>query len=470
VRIIEYTNKYLLVALGLSVTLVLLIPYLHYLTLGMILISGLILIKNVRATIFILLTALLTMAGEINPSLRIIVQIASILTLIGLVISEYGLNFSKYPALPKQLSLFFLVLFLIMLSSSILSGYFFLGLNQLVKTYVVFFVIYLFFLVLNSEKRIYTALWALLVSSHIIAISMIYAFIEGNYNLLTIFAISNLRVGGILSNINAASVFFAISIPILIGSYFLYHKKREKLFIAFSILLQFIGLILTGSRASFMVIVISMIFVLFFLKRKILVNIISTIIFLILIYLFVPIINESITTLLRLDEGLSQREYLWEITVEMIKDNFIFGIGPGTYGIKMINYFPVLLDSYKGSTIIELSKIAHGANISHNYYLNFFSDLGILGLLNSLILPFSFITIGFRAINKFRPISREYFIKSVVLTGIGIGMFIRGFFEGINIVSFGWITADLPFWLIFIYLIYLDNINNITMQKLNNDS
>jgi hypothetical protein len=40
------------------------------------------------------------------------------------------------------------------------------------------------------------------------------------------------------------------------------------------------------------------------------------------------------------------------------------------------------------------------------------------------------------------------------LSAIGAGLFIRGFFEGINLITFGWITMDLPFWLVFASLIY----------------
>ena len=47
----------------------------------------------------------------------------------------------------------------------------------------------------------------------------------------------------------------------------------------------------------------------------------------------------------------------------------------------------------------------------------------------------------------------KYFIISTAITGIGIGMFFRAFIEVTGILSYGYLTLDLPFWLVFIILI-----------------
>ena len=47
----------------------------------------------------------------------------------------------------------------------------------------------------------------------------------------------------------------------------------------------------------------------------------------------------------------------------------------------------------------------------------------------------------------------EFYILSVVITGIGIGLFFRSFLEITGYLTYGYITTDLPFWLIFGILI-----------------
>ena len=56
---------------------------------------------------------------------------------------------------------------------------------------------------------------------------------------------------------------------------------------------------------------------------------------------------------------------------------------------------------------------------------------------------------------KFKGLSNEYYWLTVGITAAGIGLFIRGFFEWGNLISYGTLGTDLPFWLIFIILIYL---------------
>jgi hypothetical protein len=56
--------------------------------------------------------------------------------------------------------------------------------------------------------------------------------------------------------------------------------------------------------------------------------------------------------------------------------------------------------------------------------------------------------------------SVEYYIV-LGITGVGVFMFIRGLFEPQNILSYGGISFDLPFWLLisiisFYYMKYID--------------
>ena len=47
-----------------------------------------------------------------------------------------------------------------------------------------------------------------------------------------------------------------------------------------------------------------------------------------------------------------------------------------------------------------------------------------------------------------------YFIILGIIA-VGIALFIRGLFEAIGLIYYGYITADLPFWILFSILIFI---------------
>jgi ABC-type thiamin/hydroxymethylpyrimidine transport system permease subunit len=51
--------------------------------------------------------------------------------------------------------------------------------------------------------------------------------------------------------------------------------------------------------------------------------------------------------------------------------------------------------------------------------------------------------------------NRDYFILTTAITGIGLGLFFRSFIEITGYLTYGYITTDLPFWLVFGILIFI---------------
>jgi len=48
-----------------------------------------------------------------------------------------------------------------------------------------------------------------------------------------------------------------------------------------------------------------------------------------------------------------------------------------------------------------------------------------------------------------------YLVVGIVASATGL--FVRALFDGINILTYGWISVDLPFWLMFSILAYFYN-------------
>ncbi len=118
-------------------------------------------------------------------------------------------------------------------------------------------------------------------------------------------------------------------------------------------------------------------------------------------------LNEIVTQLFRIEEGVSYRDYLWLMAVDIIKDNTLFGLGPGAYPYEMLNYYPFMLNDYLGQVFIFFADVSVSVNLAHNIFLVFFSEMGILGLATIIALPIIYFRIGIKTILKYKNDSRR---------------------------------------------------------------
>lgn len=58
---------------------------------------------------------------------------------------------------------------------------------------------------------------------------------------------------------------------------------------------------------------------------------------------------------------------------------------------------------------------------------------------------------------KQKNIDIHYHVFIVSILSIGLGIFIRSMFEVTGVLTYGFITRDLPFWIVFISLAYIYN-------------
>ncbi|MCJ7691303.1 MAG: O-antigen ligase family protein, partial [Clostridiaceae bacterium] len=168
-----------------------------------------------------------------------------------------------------------------------------------------------------------------------------------------------------------------------------------------------------------------------------------------IIYLTIPALNEVINNYMRW-ETLSDTEVYWKMGLDIIKDFPIFGIGPDLFDRYFYYYAPSTTISFFQSEIIQVGK-PH----PHNFFLYFTAENGILGLLTSIAFFVLFFYIAFKAIQLTKNSSREYYIFSIAITGIGFGEISRSFIEISGHLTYGLLSADLPFWLVFVILIYI---------------
>ena len=451
------------VSLSIAIVCSIFVQYIWF-AIPVILAIYLLVIYGLRFYLFFVIVSLLTLVGEVNTSLRLVVQIIAFSGLSFLFLRRYGLEFKKYPIVPSLLLKFLAFFYTVMILSTIFSNYPLTGLIQIIKISIFFYLMYLLYSFIKTREDINLYIKSLFIASVIMALSTFINFVGSGFNLVNL-ATAHLRTGGLLGNVNAIGGYYAVVIPIAIT--FLFYKKPEtkRIYLIGLIVIFSVGMLIVVSRSAIISVITSLVFILFYLNKKYFKILITCLIILLLCYLFVDPINEFVSVVLRVERGLTRRDYLWQISTGMIKDNFWFGVGPGSWGKEMFTYFPVLLNSFKGKLFVELYEQTGGFNNSHNFYLVFFSDMGIFGLFTAFFFPFVFFKIGFQTIKRAKTDDKNLFLLAVGITAVGAGMFLRGFFEGISLITIGRIAVDIPFWTLFIILIYL----NISLSHLNPD-
>lgn len=457
INVITSENKtilYLLGATGIVLTLVLS----YYSIIPIILFFFYSLSGESKKSILIwwVIVTLLTLVGELNQLLRLIIQITDILILVYLFIFKFGFKISAYPKIPTSMLTFLIFYYFTLVMSTLMSNYPAAGMMMIVRQSVFFVIVYLLFALIEDEKDIKVIFSALLFSSFVMASSTIYSFIVYSGSFFDLSAGIRGRIAGIITNPNNISNYYLVSFPLLFIS-ILKNKSFISSRIAKFLIFYFsFALIITLSRSAILGIFVSSAILLYILRKKSFYRIASFVMLVLLVIIFNDSIQNILSFIFRIERGVTGRDYLWDLSINIIKDNPIFGLGPGAYKYEAFNYFPLLFTSWTGEMLIKTFTEANGVNLSHNFFLFLFSELGVLGLVAAIYIVIIFLS--FSKIVKFinDKTSNSYYLV-VALLCIGISEFVRAMFESIGILFFGVISSDLPFWLVFISLSFLIN-------------
>ena len=428
------------------------------------------LIFGERFILAVIIISLFTLVGEVSRSLRSLVHIIDFSLLGYFFLKRFGLDFSIYPKLPRSVIYFLLLYFSTMIISSVMSKYPFAGVGLITQQVAFFIIAYVFYSLLNTQNDVkYYFIGIYIVAGIIVTFSLMAFFREG-LNLIEVVSPNRPRVSVITGNIESSTNFFVVSFPLIISSLLLKKNFSEKRIEYFTLFYFCLGLILMMSRSAVIGILFSSAMILFMLRRRRFYQFMLVIAVIASIFLFYQPLNDLLTTFLRIESGMSARDYLWQMSMDMIKENTFFGIGPGAYPYEMLNYFPYMLDNWWGKFVIYLSEVSGGANLSHNYFLTFFTDMGILGLLTAIALPVAYFRIGIKTIKKFKGGSVNNYYLIIGLFAAGSSIILRNFFNGIGLLYVGGLQTDLPFWLIFGSLIYFYQLPLLTENnsKVNN--
>lgn len=404
----------------------------------------------------ILLISLIVLIGAL-----ILPQFASDRFGIGVFIIASFIIFIVYGFLTESFSIkfngidFIFICFLLLATISAFSSYFLKeSLIGLFK-YLIFFIGYFVFknTISNSKKStLIILLSSLFIFATIASFIGIYQYIIGVEPLATWedpnAEDTHTRVYSTLGNPNLLAGYLLLVMPLGFTLPFefksnIFHKTA--FFMGSLIIL--LSIIFTGSRGAYIAVLAQMLISIIvlasiFLKKykispilAIAITLIFSILVLGIIVFLFPVVKERILTIFTFREHSSNsyRVNVWISCLNMLKDNFFIGIGPGNstfrlaYGLYMISGFDALA--------------------AYNIFLEFAVELGILGFFIALfIFLISFLKLHIIFWNKGIFLGLGIFISL-------IGVLIHGLFDTVFFRP----QIFIPFWLLIAGIDKLEN-------------
>jgi|GEM_PF-5661322 len=239
---------------------------------------------------------------------------------------------------------------------------------------------------IRSERDSITLLWIAVVGSIWVTLYGIYQWMDGRQVVVSTLSPNHLHIG----------VYLVLMFFLSLGLLYSEVRTSRKLLLTLVLVLQFIVLIGSNSRAAWLGFLIGAITFVILKKRKSLIVILLVVIPLGFIYNSLPP-----TALGRLGQtaqvgyqGVSfdlstfGRFYIWYGTIQMIFSslkNFLFGVGLGAFSSASLPF---------------VSLLPGGASGAHNNFLHFFAELGIVGLVAFVSLLFKLAKAARKAIRK----------------------------------------------------------------------
>lgn len=408
-----------------------------------------------RIILFFVITSFLVLSREISDKLRLFVQIANLLLLFILFLRANKDNIFSFKEISREIKVLLLLYFFTMFFASFINSNLRTALPIIFQQFIFLLMIYIIYSLIDSDKIIKYILFAIIVSALLNIFSTSFLVFKTGFSFFFL-------EQEFFNSLNSSTLIHKNTIAILIfySIFFLFvfydinknSKNRYLIFLCFFVLL--IGTIITNSRGLLLSLVIALLHLTYQVKPKIFLIIIVTILAF-LIIAFIPPFNEYTLFLLRLESVSSNRDIITNSVLKVIENNFWFGSGVAGTKAELYKNIPFLFGTPEEFWIRKhYYQIEYGH--AHNFYLFFLSDLGLLGLIVSLLIVYYYFKIGNRVRRISQKFSRFHEQLSTVLVSLGLGMFVRGILEWGGILSYGMISLDLPFWLGFSILIYLD--------------
>ncbi|MBK9282742.1 MAG: O-antigen ligase family protein [Sphingobacteriaceae bacterium] len=269
------------------------------------------------------------------------------------------------------------------------------------------------------------------------------------------------RYGGIYENPNYVGLLLLITIPINIALLFGKYKETHpaKIGLLLLLVISVILLLISNSRSSMIGTLVASAVTIAFINRKVFVRFISILALSLVILFFVSEIQDYLSLFLRLERA-GNREYFWNAGLEIISDHPYFGVGPELFDRYFFTHMPSLANQLYESSVWSV-----GRPHPHNFFLLFAAENGVMGFLSAICFFILFFYFAIKTLSIVKHKKLDEYLIVVSSLGIGIGILIRSFFEVTGIITYGFITRDLPFWILFIIILHINKKYSYSIQE-----
>lgn len=400
--------------------------------------------------LFLAFFSVLGFSSDIGDALRSIFNALSILILAGYAVISAKKNAWKIKELPIVLLIFFIFDILLMLASSTASEFFSVGIAETGRQSLFFFLLFLIYQIYNDFESFQKIIDYLIIISAFVAFTIAIGFFSTIDSFEKLVTEVLVKEGGLFSNVAAPGGLIGTSIVLL--NYRMLTNTSALLNKAWLLkvfmVVMVVGLFLTNSRAAILTAVSGTIIIQLALnfKRFLKYSAITVLVLgsAVLISLsFFDIFNLYFRT----DRILENTRYvLWELTWSMISDNLAFGTGPGGAKYMWTRYTNVLFGTWTGDQVAWVYNKG-GSGHSHNFLLFRWSELGIFGMLSAVWMYIYFPAVIILNTMKYKW-NKEVRDLNFAFLAVILGLFVRSGLEATGILTNGWVSRDLPFWLI----------------------
>ena len=244
------------------------------------------------------------------------------------------------------------------------------------------------------------------------------------------------QVFGLFGNVNYFAEYLIIPISIAVPLFFTYDNKIKKALLLIGILAMGITLILTFTRGSYLAFGIALIFMLsLFLSlrgksilkkhKKIILIFLIAVIIVTLLFVIPNPLNKSGTVVSKIKARISIAQFtqgyslmrriaIWKFTTLMIKDHPLLGSGLGTFKYNSLYYQARFFNQGQNRKLYP----SGFADKVHNEYLQFWVEIGIIGLAIFIWLIICYFNFGIRFLRK----EKDKQIQGIVIGLMGAVM------------------------------------------------
>jgi len=409
----------------------------------------------------LIIVLLVAIPGDVGSLIRGGILIFSVTILLIFIYQKRHLLKSYFELLDRKLLKLIALFLASMFISTIFSQMIMQSLTEIIRQVSFLFILVIFFFYIDSRKSILSVIYSLIIAGFLVSFSQIIQIVLYGGDFISLVLSGLGHFSGYYNNVSAIGGLLSVSIPLLFYYYKVSKRSNVRVLILILLVIEIFGLFLTDSRGAFLSLSVSALCFLVINEPQKLKKILPIVLLFIVAIGSLLLTNETFNLYFRTTRILENTRYLlWQIAFGVFADSPILGIGPGMFTFYMYKYLPVMLGTWEERQI-DYIYTNSSTGQTHNFLLMKATELGTIGLIISIAL-LGYIFVQTYSLIKMRINKKDdtYDIL-VIIISIFCGLVARSFIEATGLLTNGWISRDLPFWLLVATVFRIKSSKNI---------